>query len=74
MFYILDAHGIMFFDPSFFVLKNPSSILQFIDVCTSFFSVTGKPIERKFSEQNLGAPPSYEDAVAEVRSPVHSER
>ncbi|KAM7487046.1 hypothetical protein LguiA_003055 [Lonicera macranthoides] len=37
-------------------------------------SVTGKPIERKFSEQNLDAPPSYEEAVAEVRSPVHSER
>ncbi|CAN8254226.1 unnamed protein product [Cochlearia groenlandica] len=32
-------------------------------------------IERKFSEQNIGAaPPSYEEAVNESRSPVYSER
>ncbi|XP_057499152.1 clathrin interactor EPSIN 2-like isoform X1 [Actinidia eriantha] len=30
--------------------------------------------ERKFSEQNLGAPPTYEEVVGERRSPVHSER
>ncbi|GFY92852.1 ENTH/VHS family protein [Actinidia rufa] len=30
--------------------------------------------ERKFSEQNLGAPPTYEEVVGEHRSPVHSER
>ncbi|XP_019082927.1 PREDICTED: clathrin interactor EPSIN 3-like isoform X2 [Camelina sativa] len=32
-------------------------------------------MERKFSEQNIGAaPPSYEEAVSESRSPVYSER
>ncbi|ESW11115.1 hypothetical protein PHAVU_008G003100 [Phaseolus vulgaris] len=32
-------------------------------------------LERKISEQNMGAaPPSYEEAVGESRSPVHSER
>jgi epsin len=32
-------------------------------------------LERKFSEQNIGAaPPSYEEAVSESRSPVYSER
>jgi len=31
-------------------------------------------LERKLSEQNMGAPPSYEEAVGESRSPVHSER
>ncbi|CDY23342.1 BnaC04g48700D [Brassica napus] len=30
-------------------------------------------LQRKFSEQNIGAPPSYEEAVSE-RSPVYSER
>ncbi|XP_050372730.1 clathrin interactor EPSIN 2 [Argentina anserina] len=30
-------------------------------------------LSRKFSEQNI-APPSYEEAVSETRSPVHSER
>jgi len=32
-------------------------------------------LERKISEQNIGvAPPSYEEAVGESRSPVRSER
>ncbi|XP_020220042.1 clathrin interactor EPSIN 2 [Cajanus cajan] len=31
-------------------------------------------LERKLSEQNAAAPPSYEEAVGESRSPVHSER
>ncbi|XP_010557440.1 PREDICTED: clathrin interactor EPSIN 2-like isoform X2 [Tarenaya hassleriana] len=34
----------------------------------------GRRLERKFSEQNIGAPPSYEEAINESRSPVHSER
>lgn len=34
----------------------------------------GRPLERKFSEQNLGAPPSYEEAVGDSRSPTYSER
>ncbi|KAH9621672.1 hypothetical protein KSS87_011657, partial [Heliosperma pusillum] len=34
----------------------------------------GRRLERKFSEQNLGAPPSYEDAVGVTRSPTYSER
>ncbi|CAO2820533.1 unnamed protein product [Amaranthus hypochondriacus] len=34
----------------------------------------GRPIERKFSEQNLGAPPSYEEAVGVSRSPAFSDR
>lgn len=37
-------------------------------------SVSGKGLERKISEQNLNAPPSYEEAVGEARSSVHSER
>ncbi|KAH7833245.1 hypothetical protein Vadar_004438 [Vaccinium darrowii] len=37
-------------------------------------SSSGKQLDRKFSEQNLGAPPSYEEAVGEARSPVLSER
>ncbi|XVF29300.1 hypothetical protein REPUB_Repub15cG0109100 [Reevesia pubescens] len=35
---------------------------------------SSRRLERKFSEQNIGAPPSYEEAVSETRSPVHSER
>lgn len=31
-------------------------------------------LERKLSEQNMGAPPSYEEAVGESRSPVNGER
>ncbi|CAN8286698.1 unnamed protein product [Cochlearia groenlandica] len=31
-------------------------------------------LERKFSEQNIGAPPRYEEAVRDSRSPVYSER
>ncbi|XP_010524129.1 PREDICTED: clathrin interactor EPSIN 2-like isoform X2 [Tarenaya hassleriana] len=37
-------------------------------------SQNGRQLERKFSEQNIGAPPSYEEAISESRSPVHSER
>ncbi|XP_058183962.1 clathrin interactor EPSIN 2-like isoform X2 [Rhododendron vialii] len=37
-------------------------------------SSSGKQLDRKFSEQNLGAPPSYEEAVGEARSPIQSER
>ncbi|KAL4312203.1 hypothetical protein GQ457_01G034540 [Hibiscus cannabinus] len=37
-------------------------------------SQDGRPHERKHSEQNVGAPPSYEEAASEVRSPVHGER
>ncbi|XP_030507992.2 clathrin interactor EPSIN 2 isoform X1 [Cannabis sativa] len=31
-------------------------------------------LDRKYSEQNIGAPPSYEEAISDSRSPVHSER
>ncbi|KAL8171434.1 hypothetical protein V2J09_023238 [Rumex salicifolius] len=34
----------------------------------------GRPLERKFSEQNIGAPPSYEEAIGGSKSPVYSER
>ncbi|XP_021742011.1 clathrin interactor EPSIN 2-like [Chenopodium quinoa] len=34
----------------------------------------GRPIERKFSEQNIGAPPSYEEAVGVTRSPTYNDR
>ncbi|KNA10833.1 hypothetical protein SOVF_140740 [Spinacia oleracea] len=34
----------------------------------------GRTIERKFSEQNIGAPPSYEEAVGVSRSPTYSDR
>lgn len=37
-------------------------------------SVAVRRLDRKYSEQNLGAPPSYEEAVGDGRSPVHSER
>jgi len=33
-----------------------------------------RSLERKFSEQHLSAPPSYEAAVGDSRSPAHSER
>ncbi|GMI78687.1 EPSIN3 [Hibiscus trionum] len=39
-----------------------------------YLSPDGRPLERKFSEQLIGAPPSYEEAVSEAQSPVHSER
>ncbi|KAG5231951.1 clathrin interactor EPSIN [Salix suchowensis] len=31
-------------------------------------------LDRKFSEQNIGGPPGYEEALSESRSPAHSER
>lgn len=34
----------------------------------------GRQLERKFSEQNISAPPSYEEAVGESQSPAHTER
>ncbi|XVF84428.1 hypothetical protein PTKIN_Ptkin17bG0036300 [Pterospermum kingtungense] len=37
-------------------------------------SQDGGRIERKFSEQKIGAPPSYEEALSESQSPVHGER
>lgn len=37
-------------------------------------TVVSRPLERRFSEQNLSAPPSYEEAVGGSRSPTHSER
>ncbi|KAG6597635.1 Clathrin interactor EPSIN 2 [Cucurbita argyrosperma subsp. argyrosperma] len=33
-----------------------------------------RPLERKFSEQNIGAPPSYEEVVTESESNVQSQR
>ncbi|KAK4725839.1 hypothetical protein R3W88_030756 [Solanum pinnatisectum] len=35
---------------------------------------SSRPLERRFSEQNLSAPPSYEEAVGGSHSPTHSER
>ncbi|XP_044466057.1 clathrin interactor EPSIN 2-like isoform X2 [Mangifera indica] len=35
---------------------------------------TSRQLERKFSEQNIGAPPSYEEALSESRSPARSDR
>lgn len=47
-------------------------VLTIISIyCTSS---SGKQLERKFSEQNISAPPSYEEAVGEARSPTQSER
>ncbi|XP_022137872.1 clathrin interactor EPSIN 2 isoform X2 [Momordica charantia] len=37
-------------------------------------SQDGRPLERKFSEQNIGAPPSYEEAVSESGNTVPSQR
>ncbi|CAI9778233.1 unnamed protein product [Fraxinus pennsylvanica] len=37
-------------------------------------STTARPFDRKYSEQNLNAPPSYEEAVNGARSPTYSER
>ncbi|XP_059654260.1 clathrin interactor EPSIN 3-like isoform X2 [Cornus florida] len=37
-------------------------------------SQDGRRLERKFSEQNLGGPPSYEEAVGDAHSPVRNER
>ncbi|KAM7256618.1 hypothetical protein ACFE04_012359 [Oxalis oulophora] len=35
---------------------------------------SSRRLERKFSEQNIGAPPSYEDAVGDSQSQVQQER
>ncbi|XP_073280294.1 clathrin interactor EPSIN 3-like [Primulina huaijiensis] len=37
-------------------------------------STVGKRLDRKYSEQNLAAPPSYEEAISATHSPVYSER
>lgn len=37
-------------------------------------SQDGRHLERKYSEQNLSAPPSYEEAVSVGRSPTYSDR
>uniref|UniRef100_A0A2P2MFV1 Clathrin interactor EPSIN 3 isoform X2 n=1 Tax=Rhizophora mucronata TaxID=61149 RepID=A0A2P2MFV1_RHIMU len=37
-------------------------------------SLDGRRLERKFSEQNIGAPPCYEEAVGDSRSPAYGER
>ncbi|CAI9117386.1 OLC1v1018772C1 [Oldenlandia corymbosa var. corymbosa] len=37
-------------------------------------SYAGRNLERKYSEPNLGAPPSYEEAVSAGRSPTYSDR
>ncbi|XP_047331449.1 clathrin interactor EPSIN 2-like [Impatiens glandulifera] len=37
-------------------------------------SQDGRKPDMKYSEQNFNAPPSYEEAVGEVKSPVRSER
>lgn len=37
-------------------------------------ATSDRRLDRKYSEQNIGAPPSYEEAVSNSRSPVHSER
>ncbi|CAN0858086.1 Pentatricopeptide repeat-containing protein At4g02750 [Linum grandiflorum] len=37
-------------------------------------SEDGRGLQRKYSEQNIGAPPSYEQAVNDAHSPVHSEK
>lgn len=34
----------------------------------------GRSLQRKYSEQNLSVPPSYEEAVGDSGSPAHSER
>ncbi|XP_043723882.1 clathrin interactor EPSIN 2 isoform X2 [Telopea speciosissima] len=38
------------------------------------YSQGGRQLERKYSEQNIGAPPSYEEVVSDARVPVHDER
>ncbi|KZV26968.1 ENTH/VHS family protein isoform 1 [Dorcoceras hygrometricum] len=37
-------------------------------------STMGKRLDRKYSDQNLGAPPSYEEATSAAHSPSFSER
>ncbi|KAE8691995.1 Clathrin interactor EPSIN 2 [Hibiscus syriacus] len=37
-------------------------------------SQDGRQLEQKFPEQNIGAPPSFEEAVSESQSPSHTER
>lgn len=58
-----------------FVIEIP--FLSFIQIAARFIMHNTKNgrLERKISEQNIGAaPPSYEEAVGESRSPVRSER
>lgn len=42
--------------------------------CGRLVGLCYRPIERKFSEQNLGAPPSYEEAVGVSGTPTYSDR
>lgn len=42
--------------------------------CITNFESFSRPLERKFSEQNIGAPPSYEEAVSESGNTVPSQR
>lgn len=44
-------------------------------ICIFFgFGNMSRPFDRKYSEQNFNAPPSYEEAVNGGRSPTYSER
>ena len=47
---------------------------KLIETVLLYIYLLYRQLERKFSEQNLDAPPSYEEAVADVQSPVHDER
>ena len=48
--------------------------LKLIETVLLYIYLLYRRLERKFSEQNLDAPPSYEEAVADIQSPVHDER
>ena len=48
--------------------------IKLIKTLYLFIYLLHRQLERKFSEQNLDAPPSYEEAVADAHSPVHDER
>lgn len=56
------------------LLRRATVVHVLTIVSLSCTSSSGKQLDRKFSEQNLGAPPSYEEAVGEARSPIQSER
>ena len=47
---------------------------KLIETLLLYIYLLYRRLEQKFSEQNLDAPPSYEEAVADVQSPVHDER
>lgn len=57
-----------------FLFRNLILLASFPHLVVRCVGSFCRTIERKFSEQNIGAPPSYEEAVGVSRSPTYSDR